>query len=62
MAFYEIERRLQNVRSVREQLELNINKYRECLKQREQDLKELDLRIEELEFSLNNIKGEMKNE
>ena len=60
MAFYEIERRLQSVRSLRDQLQLNINKYKECLRQREQDLKEMDLRIEELEFSLNNIKGEMK--
>ncbi len=60
MVFYEIESRLNSTRLVRIQLLLSINKYRECLKQREQDLKELDLRIEELEFSLKSIKGEMK--
>ncbi len=58
MEFYDNERTLKILKPIRKQLELNINKYRECLSKREQDLKEMDLRIEELEFSLNNIKGE----
>ncbi len=62
MEFCEIVRRLNIVRPLRVKLQINLNKDRECLKQREQDLKELDLLIEKLEFSLNKIIGEMKNE